>query len=154
MDVGLVDRPYNLGVNSTLLATHAEKVHKWQWRTEHETDTEICLRVQEEQGLSPIPVYLDYFWQVALISTELMCHVRGSYSALWCFLSPAGHSCSLLIFVFVWNVSWTFLSINHKVRNWGKYTLFFNFLHLLGCLVTCPPGYYTITALPCTPGFT
>lgn len=149
MDAGFVDWPYNLGVGSTLLATHAEKLHKWQWRTEHETDTEMCLHVQEEQGPSPIPVYLDYFWQVALISMELMCHVKDSYSALWFFFKPRwSHSCSLWSFLFVWHVFWTCLSTNHKVRNWGKYTLSFNSLRLLGCLESCPPGYYTIQPDP------
>lgn len=41
------------------------------------------------------------------------------------FFKPRwSHSCSLLIFLFVWNVFWTSLSINHKVRNWRKTTLF------------------------------
>lgn len=61
MDEGFVDWPYNVGVNSTLLVTHAEKLHKWQWRTDHEKDTEMCLCVQEAQRPPPILVYLDYF---------------------------------------------------------------------------------------------
>lgn len=91
MDAGFVDRPNNLGMNWTLLATHAEKLHKWQWKTEHETDTEMFLHVQEEQGPSSYPVYLDYLWQVALISMELLCYVRDSYTGLCCILNPAGH---------------------------------------------------------------
>jgi len=49
------------------------------------------LHVQEEQGPSPILVYLDHFCQVTLISMELMCHLRDRYSELRFFLSPAGH---------------------------------------------------------------
>lgn len=60
MSAGFTDWLYNLGVDSTLLAAHAEKLHKRQRRTEHETDTKMCLHVQEGQGPSQLPGYSDY----------------------------------------------------------------------------------------------